>query len=146
MDEPTEWCAPMVVVPKKDGKFESALKMKPLNECVLREVHPLPKVDETLDQLSGANIFSKLDTNSGLWQIPLAKTKCDYLYHSFRPIQCLRPLPILGQDQSTRKISPKSGTVDKPLRELFSKNYSARTAHGCGDQVKRKPLPRSKRS
>ena len=49
------------------------MDLKPLNESVLREVHPLPKVDETLEQLSGAKIFSKLDVNSGLWQIPLAK-------------------------------------------------------------------------
>ncbi len=34
-----------------------------------REVHPLPTVDETL---AGAKIFSKLDANSGFWQIPLA--------------------------------------------------------------------------
>ena len=45
----------------------------PLNECVLREIHPLPRVDETLAQLSGAKVFSKLDANSGFWQIPLAK-------------------------------------------------------------------------
>ena len=34
---------------------------------VLREVHPIPKVDETLAQLSGATLFSKLDANSGFW-------------------------------------------------------------------------------
>lgn len=33
---------------------------------------PLPKVDETLAQLVGATVFSKLDANSGFWQIPLA--------------------------------------------------------------------------
>ena len=47
--------------------------MKPLNENVLREVHPMPKVDTTLAQLTGATVFSKLDANSGFWQIPLAK-------------------------------------------------------------------------
>ena len=35
--------------------------------------HLPPKVDETLAQLSGAKIISKLDSNSGFWQIPLAK-------------------------------------------------------------------------
>jgi len=39
--------------------------------CVT-EVHPMPKVDTTLAQLSGATIFSKLDTNSGFLEIPLA--------------------------------------------------------------------------
>ena len=47
--------------------------MKPLNESVMREVHPLPKVDMTLAQLTGAKWFTKLDTNSGFWQVPLAK-------------------------------------------------------------------------
>ena len=74
VDEPTPWCAGMVVVPKKSGKVRICVDLKPLNESVLREVHPLPKVDETLAQLSGAKIFTKLDANSGFWQIPLDKS------------------------------------------------------------------------
>jgi len=73
VDEPTPWCAGMVVVPKKEGAIHICVDLKPLNENVLREVHPLPKVDETLAQLAGAKVFSKLDANSGFWQIPLAK-------------------------------------------------------------------------
>ena len=46
--------------------------LKPQNHSVLREVHPLPKVDDTLAQLAGAKLFSKLDANSGFWQIPLS--------------------------------------------------------------------------
>ena len=49
------------------------MDFRPLNSCVLREIHPLPKVDETLALLTGARIFSKLDANSGFWQIPLSK-------------------------------------------------------------------------
>jgi len=64
----------MVVVSKKGGKVRICIELKPLNESVLREVHPLPKVDETLAQLTGAKVFSKLDANSGFWQIPLAKS------------------------------------------------------------------------
>ena len=45
--------------------------LKPLNSNVLREVHPLSAVDETLAQLAGAAVFSKLDANSRFWQIPL---------------------------------------------------------------------------
>ncbi len=40
---------------------------------MLREVHPIPGVDQTLAKLSGARVFSKLDANSGYWQIPLAE-------------------------------------------------------------------------
>ena len=73
VDEPTPWCAGMVVVPKKDGAIRICVDLAPLNNNVLREVHPLPKVDDTLAQLSGARVFSKLDANSGFWQIPLAR-------------------------------------------------------------------------
>jgi len=70
---PTPWCAGMVVVPKRDGTVRICVDFKVLNESVLREVYPIPKVDDTLAQLVGATIFSKIDANSGFWQIPLAE-------------------------------------------------------------------------
>ena len=71
--EPTQWCAGMVVVPKPSGAVRICVDYRPLNESVLREVHPLPKVDATLAQLAGATIFSKVDANCGFWQIPLSE-------------------------------------------------------------------------
>ena len=72
MSEPTQWCAGMVVVPKKSGEVRICVDLKKLNESVMREPHPIPKVDDTLAQLSGAALFTKLDANSGFWQIPLS--------------------------------------------------------------------------
>ena len=72
VEESTEWCAGMVVVPKKNGAVRICVDLKPLNTSVRREVHPLPRVDDTLAQLTGARFFSKLDANSGFWQIPLS--------------------------------------------------------------------------
>jgi len=40
----------------------------------LHEHHPLPKIDDTLAQLSGATTFTKLDANSGFWQVPLSES------------------------------------------------------------------------
>ena len=71
VSQPTDWCAGMVVVQKKSGNVRICVDMKPLNENVLRETHPMPHVDDTLAQLAGTRIFSKLDANSGFWQIPL---------------------------------------------------------------------------
>ena len=73
VDEPTPWCAGIVAVPKKNGTVRICVDLKPLNKYVLREIYPLPTVDETLAQLSGATVFSKLDANSGYWQIPLSE-------------------------------------------------------------------------
>ena len=61
----------------------------------MREVHPLPTVDETLAQLSGARVFSKLDANSGFWQIPLttsSKLLTTFLTHNGR--YCFNKMPF----------------------------------------------------
>ena len=71
---PTPWCAGMVVIPKNDRTLRICVDLKPLNTAVLCEPHPLPKVYDTLAQLSGAKVFSKLDANSGFWQIPIEKS------------------------------------------------------------------------
>lgn len=57
--------------PKEVGKVRICVDLKTLNDNVLREVYPM-KVDKTLAQLKGVHVFSKLDANSGFWQIPLA--------------------------------------------------------------------------
>ncbi len=93
VDKLTQWCAGIVVVPKKAGAIRICVDLKPLNKHVLREVHPLPKVDDTLAQITGAKVFSKLDAHSGFWQILLAKTSrhlttfttpfCQYYFNKF---------------------------------------------------------------
>lgn len=70
---PAPWRAGMVVIPKKLGEVRICIDLKPLNESVLREPYPMPKVDDTLAIVSGATLFSKLNANSGFWQIPLLK-------------------------------------------------------------------------
>ena len=40
------------------------------DQSACRERHPLPAMDQILAQLAGAKLFSKLDANSGFWQIP----------------------------------------------------------------------------
>ena len=72
VNQPTEWCAGMVVVPKANSKVRICVDLTRLNQSVKRERHPLPAVDQTLAQLAGAKVFTKLDANSDFWQIPLA--------------------------------------------------------------------------
>ena len=47
IDKPIPWCAGMVVVPKSDSAVRICVDLKLLNENVLRETHPMPKVDDT---------------------------------------------------------------------------------------------------
>ena len=71
VEEPTEWCSGIVVVPKPNGNVRVCVDLTKLNESVCRERHILPSVEETLAQLSNAKVFSKLDANSGFWQVKL---------------------------------------------------------------------------
>ena len=73
VNQPTDWCAGMVVVPKANGKVRICVDLTKLNESVCRERHLLPSVEQTLGQIAGAKIFTKLDANSGFWQIPLSR-------------------------------------------------------------------------
>ena len=70
ISEPTEWCVGIVVVPKPNGKIQICVDLMKLNESVCREKHMLPAVDHVL---ACTTVFSKLDTNSGFWQIRLAE-------------------------------------------------------------------------
>jgi len=51
VDQPTPWCAGMVIVPKQNGSIRVCVDLKPLNASVQWAVHPLPTVDDTLAQL-----------------------------------------------------------------------------------------------
>ena len=61
----------MVTVPKKNGSVRICEDLQRLTESVQREIHPLPRVDGTLAQVAGAELFISLDANCGFWQILL---------------------------------------------------------------------------
>ena len=72
VDEPTDWCSGLVVIPKKNDTVRLCIDLTQLNKWVRRENFQLPSTEETLNRLTGAKVFSKLDANSGFWQIPLS--------------------------------------------------------------------------
>ena len=94
------WCQ------KKSGNIRICVDLKPLNLSVLREVHPLPKVDATLTQLSGAKFFSKLEANGGFW--PLSQS-LRYLTTFITPIWHLNSTRTLSaQDERAPHWPPES--------------------------------------
>ena len=65
------WSSPLVYVRKRDGSTRQCVDYRKLNEVTKKDAYPLPRIEDCLDCLGGANIFSTLDLQSGYWQIEI---------------------------------------------------------------------------
>ena len=73
VEGPIPWVSPVCVVPKPSGDIRLCVDMRRANEAVLRERHPIPRVDEVLQNMNQSTVFSKLDLKWGFHQIELAE-------------------------------------------------------------------------
>ncbi|CAK8672603.1 unnamed protein product [Clavelina lepadiformis] len=67
------WSSPVVLVKKKDGNTRFCIDYRAVNDCTKKHSFPLPRIDDSLDQLSGCKYFTTLDLKSGYWQIPMSE-------------------------------------------------------------------------
>ena len=59
------WASPAVMVKKRDWTMRFCVDFRKMNDAIIKDAHPLPRIDDTLESLHGAQYFTTLDLKSG---------------------------------------------------------------------------------
>ena len=80
------WCFPVVLVRKKDKSLRVCVDYRELNKRTIRDAYSIPRIDDTLDALSGSKLFSCLDLKSGYYQVPMNEEHIERTAFSVSPL------------------------------------------------------------
>ena len=69
----SEYASPIVLVPKKDGTKRLCVDYRQINRKIIRDRYPLPQIEDQIDRLQGAKIFTTLDLENGFFHVPVHK-------------------------------------------------------------------------
>ncbi|XP_073120440.1 uncharacterized protein [Henckelia pumila] len=65
------WVAPVLFVRKKDGSMRLCIDYRQLYQVTVKNIYPLPRIDDLIDQLQGSSVYSKINFMYGYHQLRL---------------------------------------------------------------------------
>jgi hypothetical protein len=65
------WGSPILFMEKKDGTKRMCIEYRTLNSMTIKNKYPLPRIEDLLDRLKKAKLFSKIDPRSGYHQMKI---------------------------------------------------------------------------
>lgn len=67
----SEWSSPVLLVPKPDHTLRPCIDYRKVNQVTKADAFPIPRLEDCIDRIGGAEVVSKLDLLKGYWQAPL---------------------------------------------------------------------------
>ncbi|GJS32854.1 putative reverse transcriptase domain-containing protein [Tanacetum coccineum] len=108
------WGALVLFVKKKDGSFRMCIDYHKLNKLTVKNLYPLPRINDLFDQLQGSSVYSKIDLRSGYHQlrikeedIPTTAFRTRYGHSEFQVMSFrLTNAPAVFMDLMNRVCKP----------------------------------------